>query len=100
MVELNMIKKRIDFFYGRECPSCLAVIPIVKRLIVEEGVEIVKREAWHDAENHQRMEDMRDLYKEHCGGNFVVPSFYDAERKRLICDPVSYEELKDWVFEA
>ena len=94
-----MLKKCIEFFYGRECPDCLAVIPIVKQLIAKDGVEFVKREVWHDAENHQRMEDIKDLYEKYCGGNFVVPSFYDPERKRLICEPVSYEELKYWIFE-
>ena len=59
LLKLNMIKKCIEFFYGRECPDCLAVIPMVKQLIAKEGVEFVKREVWHDAENHQRMEYMR-----------------------------------------
>ena len=94
-----MTKKSIEFFYGRECPYCLAIIPAVKRLIAEDGIEITKREVWHDEENHQRMESIKELYDKHCEGNFVVPSFYDAKSERLICNPGSYENLKEWVFE-
>ena len=94
-----MTPKSIEFFYGRECPDCLAIIPAVKRLIAEDGVEITKREVWHDEENQQRMKGIEELYKKHCEGNFVVPSFYDAEKERLLCDPKVYEYLRDWVFE-
>ena len=95
-----MIKKCIEFFYGRECPDCLAIIPAVKRLIAEDGVEITKREVWPDAENHQRMENIKELYEKNCEGNFVVPSFYDKESDRLICNPDSYENLKQWIFQT
>jgi len=91
--------KSIEFFYGLECSGCSDIIPAVKRLIAEDGVEVVKREVWHNAENHQRMQGIRKLYEEYCGGNFVVPSFYDAKSERLICNPGSYENLKEWVFE-
>ena len=94
-----MIKKSIEFFYGRECPSCVAIIPAVKRLVLEDGVEIVKREVWHNVENQQRMGSIGELYEKYCGGNFFVPSFYDAEGERLICIPGSYENLKEWIFE-
>ena len=94
-----MPKKTIEFYFGRECPYCVKIIPVVKRLESEDEVEIVKREVWHNAENNRRMKDLRKLYEEYCGGNFVVPSFYDAESKRLICNPGSYENLKKWVFQ-
>lgn len=94
-----MATKTIEFFFGRECPYCVAIIPAVKRLAVEDGVGIIKREVWHNAENHQRMRSLGELYAKYCGGNFVVPSFYDKEGERLICNPGSYENLKEWVFE-
>ena len=94
-----MSKKVIEFFFGRECPYCSDIRPAVKRLEAEDGVEIIKREVWHNEENHQRMQSIGKLYGEYCGGNFVVPSFYDAEGERLACNPGSYENLKAWVFE-
>ena len=94
-----MPKKIIEFYFGRECPYCVSIIPAVKKLEAEDEVEIEKREVWHNAENSQRMRGIRELYEEYCEGNFVVPSFYDPESKRLICNPGSYENLKKWVFE-
>ena len=79
----------------------LATTPIAhltgKRLEAEDGVEIIKREVWHNEENHQRMQSIGKLYEEYCGGNFVVPSFYDVEGERLSCNPGSYEHLTAWV---
>jgi len=94
-----MAKKIIEFYFGRECRYCVNIIPAVRRLESEDGVEIVKREVWHNAENNQRMQSLRELYDECCGGNFIVPSFYDMETKRLIGNPGSYENLKKWIFE-
>ena len=94
-----MATKTIEFFFGRECPYCVKIIPAVKRLVQEDGVEIIKREVWHNAENNHRMRHLRELYEEYCGGNFIVPSFYDAESNRLLGNPGSYENLKAWVFE-
>jgi len=94
-----MAKKTIEFFFGRECRYCVTIIPAVKRLEAEDGVEIIKREVWHNAENNHRMRHLQELYDEYCGGNFIVPSFYDAESNRLIGNPGSYESLKEWVFD-
>ena len=93
-----MPRKIIEFYFGRECPYCVNIIPAVKRLVAEDEVEIKKCEVWHNTENSQRMGSLRELYGEYCGGNFTVPSFYDPETKRLVCNPGSYENLKKWVF--
>ena len=94
-----MAKKIIEFYFGRECPYCVNIIPAVKRLEAEDEVEIKKCEVWHNAENNQRMKSLRERYEEYCGGNFIAPSFNDPVTKRLIGNPGSYENLKKWVFE-
>ena len=45
------------------------------------------------------MEALKPLYDAECDGNFEVPSFYDAQKNRLLCLPMNYEQLKEWVFE-
>jgi len=92
--------KTIVEFYGQECPYCVEIIPEVDRLEKEEDVEVERVEVWHNEENHKRMESLKRLYDQECEGNFVVPSFYDQETNRLICDPKTYENLKSWVFES
>ena len=91
-----MAKKIIEF-YGQECPYCVAIVPVVDRLEKEEDVKVERLEVWHNDKNHKKMGDLKRLYDQECEGNFVVPSFYDKESDRLICNPGSYENLKKWV---
>ena len=90
--------KQIIEFYGQECPYCVEIVPTVNRLEKEEDVEVKRLEVWHNEENHRRMEDLKRLYDQECEGNFVVPSFYDEETDRLICNPGTYKNLKGWIF--
>ena len=92
-----MANKIIEF-YGQECPYCMAIDPAVEKLETEDGVEFESLEVWHNEENKKRMASLRKLYDQNCNGNFVVPSFYDEESNRLICNPGSYDTLKAWVF--
>lgn len=75
-------------FYGKECPHCLRMEPIVEKL-QSEGIKIQKFEIWHDEEN-------KKVYEQYdtglCGG---VPFFINPETKKFICGEASYEELKD-----
>ena len=86
-------------FYGGECSDCTLIAPSVNRLEKEDGVEMEKLEVWSNEENKKRMESLRELYDMECEGNFSVPSFYDPETHRLMCEPLSYEALRAWVFE-
>ena len=72
---------------------------VVERLEQEDGVEIEALEVWHNEENKRVMNSLSRLYDKECNGNFVVPSFYDKETDRLICNPGTYENLKTWIFE-
>lgn len=77
-------------FYGKECPHCNQMHPLVARLEKEAGVKVEKYEVWHDEENAQKMEEYDKGY---CGG---VPFFYNTDTGEYICGEVSYGELKKW----
>jgi len=94
-----MAKKIIEF-YGAECPYCVEIESALERLEQEDNVEITGLEVWHNEENKRRMARLRRLYDQECRGNFIVPSFYDEETDRLICNPGTYENLKAWLFES
>ena len=77
-------------FYGKECPHCASMEPLVTRLQDEEGVEIRKYEVWHSEQNATLM---REYDQGRCGG---VPFFYNPQTGKWLCGLVSYEKLKEW----
>jgi hypothetical protein len=77
-------------FFGRECPHCAAMEPLVARLEEEEGIVISKQEVWH---NEQNATFMRELDQGRCGG---VPFFYNKTKGTWLCGEVNYEKLRDW----
>ena len=79
----------IDFF-GRECPHCHNMDPLVDRLEKETGMKVERMEVWHNAENAQKMESY-DHGK--CGG---VPFFVNTKTDATICGEVPYDVLKKW----
>ena len=83
-------KNMLINFYGKECPHCLRMMPLVEKLRQETGIVVENKEVWHDAENAKLLA----LYDTNfCGG---VPFFYDTETGRHICGESPYEELKTW----
>lgn len=91
--------KKIIEFYGGTCPDCSVIAPVVQKLEEEGKVSFEKLEVWNNKENKNRMEDLKPLFDKECGGNFAVPSFYDKEKGRMLCEPTSYDELYNWIFE-
>jgi thiol-disulfide isomerase/thioredoxin len=77
-------------FYGKECPHCLKIAPLVEDLKKEPGVKIEQYEVWHSAENLKKMEEYDNGL---CGG---VPFLFNTETKKFICGEASFEELKSW----
>lgn len=75
-------------FFGKECPHCLVMEPIIKK-IEENGISVKRYEVWHDAENARLMETY-DPGGEFCGG---VPLFVNKETGERICGEASYEEI-------
>ena len=80
--------------------DCVVMDPNVEKLENEDGVEIEALEVWHNEENKRRMASLKNLYDQECRGNFIVPSFYDPDTHRLICEPGTYENLRAWVFQT
>lgn len=74
-------------FYGKECPHCIRMEPILRRL-KEEGVEIQEYEVWHNEKNAKKMDEYD---KGRCGG---VPFFVNPETGKFVCGEAPYEELK------
>ena len=77
-------------FYGKECPHCAKMAPIVEQLEKESGVKLEKLEVWHNEEN---LNKMREYDNGLCSG---VPFFYNTDTKKYICGETNLEELKKW----
>lgn len=77
-------------FYGRECPHCHTMEPIIDQLEKELDVSVERLEVWHDEGNKETLEAYD---KGVCGG---VPYFYNTETKGSICGEATLDELKDW----
>jgi thiol-disulfide isomerase/thioredoxin len=89
------MKKKI-MFWAKECPHCRNMMPLVDRLIEEEGVEIEKLEIWHNEENADLMRSFKDVIAPKCGGQLRTPTFFDKESNDVVCGEVEYEALKEW----
>lgn len=83
-------------FWARECPHCKNMMPLVDRLMNEEGIEIEKLEIWHNEENADLMRSYKDVIAPKCGGQLRTPTFFDTETNDVICGEVEYEVLKEW----
>lgn len=77
-------------FYGQECPHCVRMAPLVKKLEEEEGVNVEKYEVWHNEENAQKM---REYAEGKCMG---VPFFLNTDNGEFLCGASDYETLKKW----
>ena len=77
-------------FYGRECPHCLKIKPLLERLEKETGVKVESYEVWYNEENSAKMQGYDRGF---CGG---VPFLYNTETDEWLCGEASYEEIKKW----
>lgn len=85
---------RLLEFYGRECPHCIAMMPLVKQLEKETGVKVQQYEVWHDP-NNARLLQQYD--KGFCGG---VPFFYNEDTHEWLCGSQDYETFKAWALKG
>lgn len=80
------------FYYGKECPHCHTMMPLIDRLEEELGLTFERKETWHDQKN--ALDFARDSEDgELCGG---VPFVVNTETGKHICGAVDYEKLKSW----
>ncbi len=77
-------------FYGKECPHCENMEPIIEQLKAETGVSVERLEVWNDEANMKKLESYD---KGVCGG---VPYFYNTETQKSICGEATLDELKAW----
>lgn len=78
-------------FYGTECPHCVRMEPLIKKLEKEAGVSVERYEVWHSEENARKMREYDTNGM--CGG---VPFFINTETGAVICGEAPYEEVKKW----
>jgi len=80
---------RLIFFWGRECPHCAKLHPIVNEAsaeLIREGLEgITELEVWHSEENARLMRSYGDVLKKACGGSLGVPALYNERTKKALC---------------
>jgi len=87
---------RLVMFYGKECPHCKKMMPLVDKLENETNVAIERLEIWHNEKNADLMRSYGDVIKAKCGGQLRVPTFLDIETKDVFCGEAKYKTLKSW----
>ncbi len=90
----------LTMFWGRECPHCHIMMPLVDRLEKEEKVKVVRLEVWHDMKNAERMRKLAGVIRDACGGELGTPAFYNVRTKKALCGEVEYETLKEWALKG
>ena len=83
-------------FYGRECPHCKKMLPLIEKLEQETPIRIEKHEVWHDEKNADLMRGLAEAIAPKCGHQLRVPTFVNMETKDAMCGEVDFEKLKDW----
>jgi len=77
-------------FYGRECPHCKRIRPMLEHLEKENGLEIKRYEVWHDEKNAELM----DKYaKDRCLG---VPFLFNTDTQDFVCGEEGFKRIKEW----
>ncbi len=89
--------ERLIWFYGRECPHCKALHPVVDKFSQDTGIEITQLEVWHDDKNAQLMRKYGKALTEACGGSLGVPAFYNEKTGKAICGArIDASKLQKW----
>jgi thiol-disulfide isomerase/thioredoxin len=92
-----MTEGRLLWFWGRECPHCKQMAPILARLESEGGIKFEHLEVWHDQKNQELMRSHADVISAACGGQLGVPSFYNERNGKAICGmKLTYERIREW----
>lgn len=91
---------RLIYFWGKECPHCAKLHPVVEDAAKEITQPIEKLEVWHSAENAQLMESYSKQVESSCGSGLGVPTLYNEKTGKAICgDRLSKENIIDWANE-
>jgi len=88
---------RLIFFWGRECPHCARIHPVVREAAGEMGKEITELEVWHSEDNAALMSEYGSTLKRACGGSLGVPAFYNERTGKALCGAATTkEQIIDW----
>ena len=77
-------------YYGTECIHCNEMAPIIAQVEEELGVELVRKECWHNSANQA------EFMKEAEGKCMGVPFFINKKTGKFICGATTYEKFKEW----
>lgn len=97
--EHTRINSHLIEFYGRECPHCARMAPVVKEVEAEIGFEFSKLEVWHSSENERIYFGYSEAIKTACGGELGVPAFYNTRTEKALCGEVDKGTLLAWAKE-
>ncbi len=93
---MKALSGELIMFWGRECPHCHVMMPLVDRLEKEKKVKLVRLEVWHNKENAEQMRKHAGVLRAACGGELGTPAFYNERTKNALCGEVDYETLAEW----
>ncbi len=79
-------------FYGRECPHCTKMVPIVSEVESELNVTFSKLEVWHNSGNDKVFNNHSADIVPQCG-DLGVPTFYSTKTKKALCGEVDKNVL-------
>ncbi|MEM2954899.1 MAG: thioredoxin family protein [Candidatus Nanoarchaeia archaeon] len=85
-------------FYGKECPHCAKMEPVVKKVENETGITFIKLEVWHNETNQKEMLKYSQFIQRDCKV-LGVPTFFALKTNKSICGEVSEETLKKFIIE-
>jgi hypothetical protein len=91
--EQTPITSHIIEFYGRECPHCMRMAPVVAQAERELGQNFSKLEVWHNSGNRKVFESYADIITPVCGGGLGVPAFYNNMSKKALCGEMTKDAL-------
>ncbi len=91
--EPTPITSHLIEFYGRECPHCARMVPVVSQVEAELNVSFSKLEVWHNSGNNRIFERYFETLSKACGGELGVPTFYNMRTGKAICGEAPKEEI-------
>lgn len=89
--------KKLLYFYGEGCPDCRRVSPWVDRIEADGQVACECFEVWNSPENEARKKEYSAWFTSAYGRDTIVPALVDAAGERVLCDPRTFDELREWV---
>ncbi|MFH1448409.1 MAG: hypothetical protein ABIG39_06095 [Candidatus Micrarchaeota archaeon] len=94
--EPTPITSHLIEFYGRECPHCSKMVPIIEEVEGELGISFSRLEVWHNSGNEGIFNTYSEAISEACGGGLGVPAFYNTKTGKALCGEASKDELIEW----